>query len=114
MLSLPCHMLVRNIRSRSRRRRRSCWLTEALPLAQEYAAQVIFGGIAAKGKLPVSIPGLYYAGTGVFTEKTRLGYHQPEEVGANPDRLDVIESIVKEGLDEKLIPDAKCWLRRTA
>ena len=77
---------------------------EGTPLAQEYAAQVIFGGIAAKGKLPVSIPGLYYAGTGVFTEKTRLGYHQPEEVGANPDRLDVIESIVKEGLDEKAYP----------
>ena len=77
---------------------------EGTPLAQEYAAQVIFGGIAAKGKLPVSIPGLYYAGTGIFTEKTRLGYHQPEEVGANPDRLDVIESIVKEGLDEKAYP----------
>ena len=27
-----------------------------------------------------------------------------EEVGANPDRLDVIESIVKEGLDEKAYP----------
>mgnify|MGYP002235992891 FL=1 len=77
---------------------------EGTPLAQEYAAQVIFGGIAAKGKLPVSIPGLYYAGTGIFTEKTRLGYHQPEEVGANPDRLDVIESIVKAGLDEKAYP----------
>ena len=77
---------------------------EGRPLAQEYAAQVILGGIAAKGKLPVSIPGLYYAGTGIFTEKTRLGYHQPEEVGANPDRLDVIESIVKEGLDEKAYP----------
>ena len=34
MLSLPCHMLVRNIRSRSRRRRRSCWLTRALPYHQ--------------------------------------------------------------------------------
>lgn len=33
-----------------------------------------------------------------------MGYHQPEEVGANPDRLDVIESIVKEGLDEKAYP----------
>lgn len=56
---------------------------EATPLAQEYAAQLIFGGIPAKGKLPVTIPGLYYAGTGIFTEKTRLGYHEPEEAGAN-------------------------------
>ncbi|MCD8138156.1 MAG: serine hydrolase, partial [Parabacteroides gordonii] len=77
---------------------------EATPLAQEYAAQLIFGGIPAKGKLPVTIPGLYYAGTGIFTEKTRLGYHEPEEAGANPIRLDVIDSIVEEGLEKKAYP----------
>lgn len=77
---------------------------EATPLAQEYAAQLIFGGIPAKGKLPVTIPGLYYAGTGLFTEKTRLGYHEPEEAGANPIRLDVIDSIVEEGLEKKAYP----------
>lgn len=77
---------------------------EQTPLAQEYAAQAIFGGIAMKGKLPVSIPGLYYAGTGIFTEKTRLGYHQPEEVGVNADRLKTITSIVEEGLAQKAYP----------
>ncbi|MDH6312392.1 beta-N-acetylhexosaminidase [Parabacteroides sp. PFB2-10] len=77
---------------------------EATPLAQEYAAQLIMGGIAAKGKLPVSIPGLYFAGTGLFTEKSRLGYQEPEEVGLDPVRLDVIESIVQEGLDEEAYP----------
>lgn len=77
---------------------------ETTPLAQEYAAQVIFGGIGAKGKLPVTIPGLYFSGTGVFTEKTRLGFHEPEEVGLNPVRMGVIESIVQEGLDAKAYP----------
>lgn len=77
---------------------------EATPLAQEYAAQLIFGGIPAKGKLPVTIPGLFHAGAGIFTEKTRLGYHEPEEVGANASRLDVIGSIVEEGLEQKVFP----------
>ncbi len=77
---------------------------EATPLAQEYAAQALFGGIAVKGKLPVTIPGLYYAGTGLFTEKSRLGYHYPEEVGIHPDRLERISEIVQEGLDEKAFP----------
>lgn len=77
---------------------------ETTQLAQEYAAQVIFGGIAAKGKLPVTIPGLYYAGTGLFTEKTRLGYHEPEEAGVNSARLDLIDFIVEEGLKEKAYP----------
>jgi len=74
------------------------------PLAQEYAAQLIFGGIAAKGKLPVTIPDLYISGTGLFTEKVRLGYHEAEEVGLNPERLGVIDKIVEEGLDEKAFP----------
>jgi len=77
---------------------------ESTPLAQEYAAQLIFGGIAAKGKLPVSIPDLYISGTGLFTEKTRLGYHEAEEVGLNQVRLDVIDKIVEEGLEEKAFP----------
>ncbi len=77
---------------------------EGTPLAQKYAAQAIFGGIAAKGKLSVSIPTLYTAGTGVFTEKTRLGYHEPEEVEASPERLDVIASIVEDGLEQKAFP----------
>jgi beta-glucosidase-like glycosyl hydrolase/CubicO group peptidase (beta-lactamase class C family) len=72
--------------------------------AQRYAAQLIFGGIAAKGKLPVSIPGMYFSGTGVFTGKTRLGYHEPEETGANSDRLHVIDGIVKEALEAKAFP----------
>lgn len=77
---------------------------ENTPMAQEYAAQLIFGGIAAKGKLPVSIPSLYYAGIGIFTEKTRLGYQEPEDVGLNADRLLEIDKIVGEGLAEKAYP----------
>lgn len=77
---------------------------ESTPLAQEYAAQLIFGGIQAKGKLPVTIPDLYIPGTGLFTDKTRLGYHEAEEVGLNADRLDVIDKIVEEGLEEKAFP----------
>lgn len=77
---------------------------EDTPLAGEFAAQLIFGGIAAKGKLPVSIPGLYYAGTGIFTEKTRLGYQEPEEVGLNAVRLSEIDSIVQQGVAAKAYP----------
>ena len=77
---------------------------EGTPLAQKYAAQVIFGGVEAKGKLPVTIPGLYLFGTGLTTEKTRLGYHEPEEVGLNVGRLSEIDSIATEGLNERAYP----------
>ena len=77
---------------------------EGTPLAQEYAAQVIYGGTAAKGKLAVTIPGMYFAGTGVYTRKTRLGYHLPEEVGVDASRLHEIGAIVQEGLDQQAYP----------
>ena len=77
---------------------------ENTPLAQEYAAQVIYGGVAAKGHLPVSIPELYAVGTGLSTEKSRLGYQEPEEVGLDAARLAEIDRIATEGLEAKAYP----------
>jgi len=80
---------------------------ESSELAGSFAAQSIFGGISVSGKLPVSIPGLYRAGTGLRTEKTRLGYHEPEEVNINPDKLKDIDIIVREGIDKEAYPGCR-------
>ncbi|MDR2042585.1 MAG: serine hydrolase, partial [Tannerella sp.] len=72
--------------------------------AQDYAAQAVFGGIPARGKLPVTVPGLFPAGHGMATRKTRLGYHLPEEVGLDAARLDSIDLIVGEGLEQQAYP----------
>lgn len=77
---------------------------ENTPLAQEYAAQLLLGGVAAKGKLSVSIPELFPEGTGLFTEKSRLGYQEPEEVGVDPVRLSEIDRIAQEGIEAKAYP----------
>ena len=80
---------------------------EPTTLAENFAAQVIFGGIAAKGSLSVSIPGLYPAGTGVQTNKIRLGFHEPEEVYFNPYKLMDIDAIVHEGIENKAYPGCR-------
>jgi len=77
---------------------------ESIPLAENYAAQAIFGGISTKGILPVSIPNMFPAGKGLRTEKTRLGFHEPYEVNINPVKLNEIDRIVREGLDKKAYP----------
>lgn len=77
---------------------------EATPLAQKFAAQLVFGGIGARGKLPVTIPDLYFSGSGIFTAKTRLGCHEPEEVGLNSEVLASISTIAQEGITEKAYP----------
>jgi beta-glucosidase-like glycosyl hydrolase/CubicO group peptidase (beta-lactamase class C family) len=73
-------------------------------LSENYAAQVIFGGIPAKGSLPVGAPELFPLGAGIITEKTRLGFHEPEEVGINPYKLRMIDTIIQEGLDKEAYP----------
>jgi len=75
--------------------------------AESYAAQVIFGGIAAKGSLSVGVPGMFALGTGYNTAKTRLGFHKPYEVGMNPDKLLVIDSIVREGMKKEAYPGCR-------
>jgi beta-glucosidase-like glycosyl hydrolase/CubicO group peptidase (beta-lactamase class C family) len=77
---------------------------EATPLAQQLSAQLLFGGIEAKGKLPVTIPTLYYAGSGIFTQKARLSFQEPQEVELDPVRLSEIDNIVNEGLEAKAFP----------
>ena len=71
--------------------------------AQRSAAQAIFGGIAMRGKLPVT-SGTFMQGVGIETEKTRLGYSLPEEVGIPSERLHTIESIAMEGIRQRAYP----------
>ena len=85
---------------------------EATELAESYAAQAIFGGIAVKGTLPVGIPNMYPVGTGIFTEKTRLGYHEPEEVNINAYKLQEIDAIIHEGLEKDAFPGCQVLIAK--
>jgi len=80
--------------------------------AENYAAQVLFGGIPAIGSLPVSIPELFPLGTGILTEKTRLGFHQPEEAGANPYNFQAIDTIIREGLEKEAYPGGQLLIAK--
>ncbi len=81
-------------------------------MAQDYAAQTIYGGNRASGSLPVSIAGVADAGTGLETEKTRLGYGTPAEAGFD-NRLSMrIDSLVEEGLDMKAFPGCQVLVAR--
>ena len=73
------------------------------PLTNEYAAQLLFGGIEAKGKLPVTAGG-FNAGAGLVTSKTRMKYGMPEEQGFNYERLQYIDSIALEGIEAQAYP----------
>jgi beta-glucosidase-like glycosyl hydrolase/CubicO group peptidase (beta-lactamase class C family) len=71
--------------------------------AQKAAAQVIMGGRAPLGKLPVTI-GAYKEGTGLSYSPTRLAYASPAEKGMSSYYQSKIESIVKDAIDRKIFP----------
>jgi CubicO group peptidase (beta-lactamase class C family) len=75
-------------------------------LTQSLAAQLIFGGIGAKGKLQSDVWAVYHPGDGIQIEKAiRLKYSIPEEVGIQSETLNSgIDSIVKDALDKKAFP----------
>ena len=82
-------------------------------VAQEKAAQLIFGAIEAKGKLPVSIGTNFPEGTGYQTNNLeRLSYGLPESVGLNSYKLNRIDSIITEAIDEKMTPGAQILVAR--
>ncbi len=75
-------------------------------LVQELSAQLIFGGIGAKGKLPVSVAGKFKIGDGIHLQNSiRLKYTIPEEVGISSTKLNFqIDSIVLMALEKKAFP----------
>src|SRR5690625_7241786 len=76
-------------------------------ITQSVAAQVLFGAVKAKRKLPVSAGKYFPAGDGITTKTMRrLGYGTPESVGINGQTLRRMDSVVDDGLKDKLKPGA--------
>lgn len=73
--------------------------------SQDLSAQLLFGGIPSKGKLPVSISQKYKIGTGIsLILQIRFKYTLPEEVGANTLLLARADSLVLNAIKEHAFP----------
>lgn len=82
-------------------------------ISQEISAQIIFGAIEAKGKLPVSIKNIFPEGTGLSTPNLmRLSYSIPEEVGMSSKLLGKIDSVTKMVVDSLMAPGGQVLVAR--
>ncbi len=72
--------------------------------AQDLSAQLLFGGIPAKGKLPVSAGSEYPARTGINDEKIRLKYAPPIELDINELKLKKVDSVILGAIKRKAMP----------
>jgi beta-N-acetylhexosaminidase len=72
---------------------------------EDVASQIVFGGLGAKGKLPMTINSELLEGFGLSTKSIRMSYGLPEQVGIDSRILNFkIDSIMLLGLKEKAFP----------
>ena len=82
-------------------------------IAQIVSAELIFGAIEAKGKLPVSINTSFKVNDGLPTEKlNRLGFTTPENVGMNTEILSKIDGIANKAINGKMTPGIQVLVAR--
>ena len=82
-------------------------------IAQEKAAQLLFGAVEAKGHLPVSLGADFPVGTGYETRSLkRLSYGLPESVGVNSYKLKRVDSIVDIALKDEMTPGLQLLIAR--
>ena len=82
------------------------WNPQQTATSAEHTARIIFGGEAATGRLSLNVSSRYVSGAGFSTQKTRLNYLDPEDLGISSARLSKIDDIVNEAIRSRATPSA--------
>ncbi|MBO3117516.1 serine hydrolase [Winogradskyella sp. DF17] len=83
------------------------------PMSQQKSAQLLFGAIGAKGKLPVSVGQFFPVGSGdSFTAINALGYTLPERVGMDSKKLAKLDSVADYAISKKMTPGIQLLVAR--
>lgn len=82
-------------------------------MSQTVAAEIVFGALGSKGKLPVTIASSFKLNDGIFTKTTnRLGFTTPENVGMSSALLTKIDLIAQRAINEKMTPGLQVLVAR--
>lgn len=81
-------------------------------LEQDLTAQLLFGGIAAQGRLPYALSDSLPFATGRNTKKTRLSYGPPQTVGLPDSLIEIIDSIAYSGVSHGAYPGCQIFLAK--
>jgi hypothetical protein len=77
-------------------------------LTPKIAAQVIFGGMGARGVLAVDVSASAQVGQGEITSThDRFAYTLPEAAGMDSKTLEQIRNVAQEGIDSKAFPGCR-------
>lgn len=76
-------------------------------VAVDAAAEVMFGEEPARGKLPITMPGVYAYGAGVEYPKTALRRGDPAEAGFDPEALARVDQVINSAIRDTAFPGAQ-------
>ena len=76
-------------------------------VSEQMAAQAIFGGIGVSGQMPVTANNQFSYGNGIKTNKIRLAYGEPAQVGMDETVLTRIDEITLDAIAKKATPGAQ-------
>ncbi len=79
--------------------------------SQNTAAQILFGGIAASGKLQKAV-GAFPQNGGETTAATRLKYTVPEELGIDAAKLAQIDVIANQSIAQRVFPGCQIFVAK--
>jgi beta-N-acetylhexosaminidase len=78
---------------------------EGTEQSQSMSAQIIFGGVAARGNLPVTASKAFKIGDGLHTETPiRMKYTMPEELNIRTAKLQRIDTIINNAIAKGAMP----------
>ncbi len=81
-------------------------ITEAL------TAQMLFGGIQAKGQIPAFVSGRILQGQKNIIPVNRLAYGIPEELGISSDYLKRLDYIINDGISQRAFPGCQLLIAK--
>ena len=83
------------------------------PMAQDMAAQALFGAVGTKGKLPVEGGAAYATGEGsILFPRGILSYSKPEREGMSSDTLRLADSLISEMIRTGAAPGCQLLVAR--
>ncbi len=81
-------------------------------LATEATVEALFGEIPVRGYLPVTISGMFQRGSGLAQPQYVLREDSPPRLGFNPERLYVLDTIMRRAIDDSAFPGAQLLVAR--
>lgn len=81
-------------------------------ISNDLVPQLLFGGLPARGQLPVSASQLYRYGRGRTTQAIRLSYGLPEELGLSGRDMSQIDSIALEAIAAGATPGCQVYVAK--